>query len=193
MHQGQKLGENCGRLLGQRFEAGYHASHPKRIVSCSSLHRGQSSEMGKEGQCMCPGPSVWLSWALSSYTLTSLTPAYHVQLGHYARLAIVHPSYSPFLHLFKRSRSVKGLIPDQILRPALYSMPSYGQTGDADIDGRSPLYACAKRMVGEDPGERKARGASTTLTLACTISVSAGSTRSALSSYLCTTRLIKSI
>jgi hypothetical protein len=149
MHNGQKLGENCSRLLGQRFHSGYHASHGKRIVFLflsSQRTEARDGERGTVSRAFCLAE---LGPVLSHDDIANPS----LQLGHYSRL--VHPDYSPYLHLFKRSRGVLGLIPDEILRPALYSMPSYGQTGDKDVDDRSPLHACVRRLVGEEGSWRE--------------------------------------
>lgn len=150
MHDGRKLGENWRCILGQRFDPRYHATITnKRIVFIFLSTQTSEQRTGIRGAVSRAFCLAEMGPVLNHADIAS--PA--LQLGHYSRL--VHPDYSPFLHLFKRSRGVLGLIPDEFLRPALYAMPAYGQTGDAPIDPRSPLHACLQKLVYEEGSWRE--------------------------------------
>jgi hypothetical protein len=76
-----------------------------------------------------------------------------LQLDHYSSSRLVRASgapyysYAPYLHLFTRSRSVLGLVPDHLLRPALRAMPGYAQLGEAELGTNTPLYSHIKNLT----------------------------------------------
>lgn len=140
MHEGQKLGENKDSIIGLRYDE--RDDNLLVVILFLSTTVSEVAQRGKGHVCqaMC---------------LAEIGPVLHhdhiidplMQLGHYKRL--VHPDFAPYLHLFQRSRSVLGLIPDTLLRPALAAMRGYGQCEMA-VDSTTPLYALLKKLTIEE-------------------------------------------
>jgi DNA-directed RNA polymerase subunit RPC12/RpoP len=140
MHLGQKLGENARRILGLRCYA--RATRPRVVFLFLSTRGSEHKEQkGALARAFCLaeiGPVLQHS--------SIADPA--MQLGHYSRLVV--PQYAPFLHLFKRSRSVLGAVPDEILRPSLYKLEGYGNQGDYEVPFTDPLHACVQQLLEEE-------------------------------------------